>query len=535
MKNLALRYKILGFLIILIMTLTVLTSTYHSNRMKKLALNSVKDVQTKYTQQLALYMMEPLDYDLTDEVERIIVKSRKENPEIKYIQVFNREGVSVSQFGNAGKVDILDLFKEGKKELFSRKVKESEFLVEYFYPIKINGLVRFYLRVCYDNTKYGDHINEIIMDYIKIIYGVVILILILGYFFFKHILFYPLEELLVEMKEARKEFSTELGDEIRSGDEINYLRNYFNHLISNVRSKSLLLKDLNTNLEKKVEERTEELRGAQAKLLESAHMAGMATMAAGVLHNIGNILTLASNTAENIRRLVVDSNVKHFSRVKDYISSKEEGAFNDESKKVFRAYDELVKQMESENADLVKQVEVLTQANRTMLKTVQSQQKYAKVGNFLIEVRIDEVIKDSIQLLSESLGRHRINIHYQQEHVRPIQANKANLLNVFVNLLLNAKESILQSPDINNPMSVDIVISENEEGEIKIRYTDTGIGMNQETLNNLFQFGYTTKDKGSGFGLHDAANTIKELGGEISAYSEGLNKGATIEILIPTD
>lgn len=518
---------------VLILAMTLLTTAYHSDRMKSLTLQSAEDIQTKFTKQIGFSLAEPLDYDLSDEVERLIVRARKDNPEIKYIYVYNKNGHVINQYGIATKADFKQL-SSLKESIYNYHPSDTnDYLIEYFHKVKINQLTRFYLRIGFDNTKYETYIDEIIYDYIKITYAVVVVIMIIGYFFFKNILFTPLAKILEDMVIAQREFNEGKDYNLDGKDEIVYLHNYFKMLIHSIKSKNIQLKDLNTNLEKKVEERTDELKRTQAKLLESAHMAGMATMAAGVLHNIGNILTLASNTALNVKRIVENSSVKYFSKIEDHIKSIDKDKISADANNVISAYGELSKQIINEHKDLSSQLETLSSANRTMLKTVQSQQKYAKVGNFLIEVKIDDIIKDSIQLLSESLGRHKINIHYHQESVRPIQANKSNLLNVFVNLLLNAKESILQSKDINNPMNVDITIYEDEGGEIYIRYTDTGIGMGQETLNNLFKFGYTTKDKGSGFGLHDAANTIKELGGEIKAFSDGEEKGATIEITIP--
>lgn len=534
MKSIGIKFKILCFFMVLIMVLTLLTTSYHSQRMKSLTLQSAKDIQTKFTKQIGFSLAEPLDYDLSDEVERLIVRARKDNPEIKYIYVYNKAGHVINQYGIAPKVDFSSLSQDKEGIVDYRPNISNDYLIEYFYKIKINQLTRFYLRVGYDNTKYESFIDEIIYDYIKITYAVVVVIMIIGYFFFKSILFAPLARLLDEMVSTQRQFSEGKDFTLEGKDEIVYLHNYFNMLIKSVKEKNFQLKDLNTNLEKKVEERTDELKKTQAKLLESAHMAGMATMAAGVLHNIGNILTLAHNTALNVKRIVDSSSIQYFSKIENHIETVDQSKIGEEGKNIIKAYGELSKEIKSEHEDLVAQLNTLGNANRTMLKTVQSQQKYAKVGNFLIEVKIDDIIKDSIQLLSESLGKHKVNIHYHQEEVRPIQANKSNLLNVFVNLLLNAKESILLCKDHNNPMTVDITIYEDEGGEIYIRYTDTGIGMGEETLENLFKFGYTTKEKGSGFGLHDAANTIKELGGEIKAYSDGEGKGATIEIVIPS-
>ncbi|OIQ15468.1 MAG: hypothetical protein BM556_17675 [Bacteriovorax sp. MedPE-SWde] len=532
MKNIGIRYKILGFFVVLILGLTMLSTSYHSNRMKALVLISAQEIQTKFTEQIGFSLAEPLDYGLSDEVERLLVRAKSENPEIKYIRIYNRDHGIIHRFGHAPKIDFAKYINSKKVRLFVPD-KNNEFLTEYFYKVEINTRDFFHIRIGFDNIKYQTVVDDIVYDYLKISYAVVILVLIIGFFFFRKILLVPLESLLNEMVSVRRSMTGSHQSEIESTDEVDYIRNYFKTLIDSIKDKNNQLKDLNTNLELKVEERTQELKQAQNKLLDTAHMAGMATMAAGVLHNIGNILTLASNSAESLKKLVKDSSIQYFPKIKEHVDSLAPEKKSDEVQKILNAYCHLAGELSAEQEKIQSQLDTLVGANRTMLKTVQSQQKYAQVGDFKLEVNLEEVINDSIQLMSESLGRHRININFESSAVHLIQANKANLLNVFVNLLLNAKESILQSGDLSNDMKINITLNENDTGEIIIIYTDSGVGIEYESMENLFKFGYTTKDTGSGFGLHDAANTIRELGGEIFAFSEGKDKGASFEIRIP--
>ena len=66
-----------------------------------------------------------------------------------------------------------------------------------------------------------------------------------------------------------------------------------------------------------------------------------------------------------------------------------------------------------------------------------------------------------------------------------------------------------------------------------LKFKDNGQGIAQNTLNKIFNHGYTTKPDGHGFGLHNSANLTSEMKGKIWAESEGLGKGATIVIKLP--
>ena len=71
------------------------------------------------------------------------------------------------------------------------------------------------------------------------------------------------------------------------------------------------------------------------------------------------------------------------------------------------------------------------------------------------------------------------------------------------------------------------------DGTVEIRVRDNGVGIAPENLARIFQHGFTTKKTGHGFGLHSGANAAKEMGGSLSAHSDGPGTGATFVLEIP--
>ena len=67
-----------------------------------------------------------------------------------------------------------------------------------------------------------------------------------------------------------------------------------------------------------------------------------------------------------------------------------------------------------------------------------------------------------------------------------------------------------------------------------ISVTDNGIGIPAEHISKIFNHGFTTKKDGHGFGLHSGANAAKEMGGTLTAHSDGLGKGAEFTLELPT-
>ena len=62
---------------------------------------------------------------------------------------------------------------------------------------------------------------------------------------------------------------------------------------------------------------------------------------------------------------------------------------------------------------------------------------------------------------------------------------------------------------------------------------DSGVGIPPEVLGRLFEFGYTTKKDGHGFGLHSAALAAREMGGALRASSDGIGAGACFVLELP--
>ena len=105
-------------------------------------------------------------------------------------------------------------------------------------------------------------------------------------------------------------------------------------------------------------------------------------------------------------------------------------------------------------------------------------------------------------------------------------------LQILINLISNAKYAL---NEVANRQDKNIIIrSEKRDSNfVLIEVTDNGRGIDKENINRLFQYGFTTRKDGHGFGLHNAALIARELGGELTVKSDGIGKGATFSLMIP--
>lgn len=75
--------------------------------------------------------------------------------------------------------------------------------------------------------------------------------------------------------------------------------------------------------------------------------------------------------------------------------------------------------------------------------------------------------------------------------------------------------------------------TEESGGAIALSVRYNGMGMSEKQLEKVLQFGYTTKETGSGFGLHATANFIEGLGGAVEIESDGQGQGSRVTLVIP--
>ena len=106
-----------------------------------------------------------------------------------------------------------------------------------------------------------------------------------------------------------------------------------------------------------------------------------------------------------------------------------------------------------------------------------------------------------------------------------MQADPVQLQQVFLNLLFNAIEAMPDGGELNIKSSYD-----QNAGTIKIEISDTGKGIDQEIMADIFKPFFTTKSKGSGLGLAITRRVVEEHGGTMSVTSDP-DKATVFKIL----
>jgi signal transduction histidine kinase len=311
--------------------------------------------------------------------------------------------------------------------------------------------------------------------------------------------------------------------------EIMDLSTAFNSMTLKLRTSYKQLDEYSRFLEEKVKERTHELQEAQANLLRQAHEAGMAEMAVGILHNIGNAITPAKVGASIMQQNLNNSAIQ---RHLPEIMAQFKNAVNhaDLDKKEKKRLLELIKVFpESINDEYKKMKDEISQIrdkHEHIEGIINLQMRYARLFSDYEEVDINAITDDALQMLDDSIRKRSVVVNKHTKKVPKIKIEQAKLIQIVVNLIKNAYES-MDGADNNHP---EIVIkTDYEDGPpsyVVFSVKDNGIGFSPAEKEKMFKFGYSSKEKGSGFGLHSCANYLIANNGSISAHSDGKGKGA---------
>jgi len=281
-----------------------------------------------------------------------------------------------------------------------------------------------------------------------------------------------------------------------------------------------------------------ELDAMHTQLLEVSRQAGMAEVATGVLHNVGNVLNSVNVSAMLIVERLTKSRIAHLTNVS--VMLRENGAdlarFLTTDPKGMRLpafIHSLAERLGVEQAELLREVEGLTKNIAHIKEIVAVQQNYAKVSGVTATMPATELVEDALEMNGAAFDRHRIEVVREFGDVPLVRVDKHKVLQVLINVIRNAKYAVSESPRLDKRITVRIGI--NGSRRVKIAVCDNGIGIAPENLARIFAHGFTTKKDGHGFGLHSAALAATEIGGSLTAHSDGPGHGATFTLELPAD
>jgi two-component system NtrC family sensor kinase len=286
--------------------------------------------------------------------------------------------------------------------------------------------------------------------------------------------------------------------------EIGILASSFNEMVENLNSSRSQLEDWAGTLEEKVVEKAKELRAVQFQVAQAEKLSSVGLVAAGIAHELNSPLMAIITFTHLVKRAVpADSPAQEDLR--------------------------MIEREANRCAAIIRQ----------LLDFSRKQSADTQTG----PCDLHKVIDGALELLKIEVQNGGVDVHTRVPDDLPlIEANQVQLMQVFVNLILNAVQAMPEGGEIF--IEADVVNRREyahldlppHAGSKLLRTVvrDTGPGIQPENLNRVFDPFFTTKPvgKGSGLGLSVSLGIARSYRGIIAVQSDGAT-GTTFTVLLP--
>jgi len=298
------------------------------------------------------------------------------------------------------------------------------------------------------------------------------------------------------------------------------------HDVTEIRTAAREILSLNTNLEKRVSERTSELQTknlelksaletlsvAKDQLVQSEKLAALGSLVAGVAHElntpIGNSLTVASTQEEMLNQLAnqIDTGLKR-SDLKKFLSE------------ISMATDILMR-------NLIRAADLVTSFKHVAVDRTSSKRRQFSLAELTTEILLT---------LNPTLSQEKCRIETDINTSITLDSFPGSLGQVLINLINNA---VVHGFESSAAGVIRITGKLTDTQHVLIEIKDNGKGIHPDNLRRVFEPFFTTRlgQGGSGMGLHIVHNLVTGLlGGQIAVVSKEASGGTTFQLTLPLE
>lgn len=338
--------------------------------------------------------------------------------------------------------------------------------------------------------------------------GTVIVLLAILSFIMSRAILKPIQNILNAIDEVDFERGV-VEIQNPSDNELGVLTESFNEMARKAFDSQKALKEKIQQLESA----NQEIRETQSKLVQSAKMAGLGQMVAGIAHELNNPIGFIYSNMTHLR--------DYTSKLLGLIETAEKAPENLKEEKEKVDFEYIAK-------DIPKLIASCEEGARRTKDIVLGLRNFSRLDEAqLKDADIHEGIDNTLRLLSGEL-KNRIQIKKKYGHLPRIQCYTSQLNQVFMNILSNAAQAIQGEGSIEIETYVESV------DHIVVKIRDNGEGMSKATMEKIFDPFFTTKSQGTGtgLGLSISYGIIQNHKGELTVSSK-LKEGTEFKIRLP--
>ncbi len=274
------------------------------------------------------------------------------------------------------------------------------------------------------------------------------------------------------------------------------------------------------------------------QLMESSRRLGMAEVASDVLHNVGNVLNSLNVSAGLIAQHVRDMPIQDVNRASSLLEAHQDdlGNFLTHDSKGQRIPGFLMQlgiHLRDQHAQTCEDLDTLIGQIEHVKDIIAAQNDVARATSIQEPVILKDLVETALATHSSEFDKDQIALTRDYADLPQVITDKQQVSQIVANLIANATEAIRQQGQGPHRLTIRIQLDAEQDNHISIRVIDTGIGIPPDNLHRIFAQSLSKEGSGQGAGLHNNANAAKNLGGSLTAASDGAGLGATFTLELP--
>jgi signal transduction histidine kinase len=142
-----------------------------------------------------------------------------------------------------------------------------------------------------------------------------------------------------------------------------------------------------------------------------------------------------------------------------------------------------------------------------------------------------DLAEDALRMSSDALQRYKVSVVREFLPGPVLWLERSRVLQILVNLISNAGQAMESVQSASRRLT--LRVESGADTLLRVSVRDEGEGIPAKDRDRIFVHGFTTRKTGHGFGLHSCALAALQMGGTLTAQSDGPGRGATFTLEIP--